>query len=404
MSGTMQEGIFFREGTRPGKFFLIVFLASESSADSAQVKRCLASLWQTLVDLKAGSIADLPGYSVPSGELNVTIGYGPLAFKLPGAQPIPPELGPVNRFLSPRTSGGGLLLNGSGLSYESDLVKNKATEVATLQFIAETQLAVFRALVETWKALHDYQQVNGEQSPLYVAGHYEGFQRDDNRSWIDFHDGVSNLRSGVERENAITIKDGAYEGGTYLCYLRLLVNLPLWRALPRHDQEVIVGRDKLTGCPLTDNNPDGSPVREAGCPFAGSLTVIDPGNDDFHEPPLTGIPLLRQSHVQRANLQHSQNTADPQSLRIFRQGYEFLESSVGNPPFRLGLNFVSFQDTPRRIIRLLTREGWLGNTNFGGVILGERGAIELLSVNAAGIYLVPPSLPGQAFPGEEIFQ
>lgn len=404
MSGSMQEGIFFQEGARPGKFFLITFLATEPGVDAAQVKRCLGSLWRTLSDLKTGLVEDLPGYPVPAGDLKVTIGYGPLAFKLSGTAAIPSELGPSNRFLSPRTSGGGPLLNGGGLFYEDGLVKNTATEAIAVQFIAETQLAVLRAFVETWKALIDYPGESGAPATLYVAGHFQGFQRDDHRSWIDFHDGVSNLRSGPERENAITIKEDAYRGGTYLCFLRLLVDLPRWRTLSRNEQELVVGRDKLTGCSLTDVDASGTASREAGCPFAGSSTVIDSGNDGFLEPPLVGHPVLRQSHVQRANLQHSQNTSDPQSLRIFRQGYEFLEPSVGTPPFRLGLNFVSFQDTPRRVIRLLTRDGWLGNTNFGGAPIGEHAAMELLKVNAGGIYLVPPVVPGEGFPGEAIFQ
>jgi Dyp-type peroxidase family len=382
MSGPMQEGIFFQEGTRPGKFFLITFLAAEPGVDAAQVKLCLRSLWRTLSDLKAGLVEDLPGYPVPAGDLRVTIGFGPLAFKLTGTAAMPSELGPSHRFLSPRTSGGGLLLNGAGLFYEDGLVKNTATEVIAVQFIAETQLAVLRALVETWKALIDYPRKSGAPPTLYVAGHFQGFQR----------------------ENAITIKEGEYRGGTYLCFLRLLVDLPRWRALSRNEQELVVGRDKLTGCSLTDIDSDRTVLREAGCPFAGSSTVIDSGNDGFHEPPLVGHPVLRQSHVQRANLQHSQNTSDPQSLRIFRQGYEFLEPSTGTPPFRLGLNFMSFQDTPHRVIRLLTRHGWLGNTNFGGAPISEHAAVDLLKVNAAGIYLVPPVVSGAGFPGEAIFQ
>jgi deferrochelatase/peroxidase EfeB len=404
MSGVMQEGIFYKEGTRPGKFFLIAFLAVEPNANASQVKRCLGSLWQKLKDLKLGVVEDLPGYPVPPSDLNVTIGYGPLAFKVSGTMAMPSELGPSNRFLSPRTSGGGLLLNGAGLFYEEQLVKNMATEAIAIQLIAETQLAVQRALVEMWKTLTDYPAKNGEPATLYLVSHFQGFQREDHRSWIDFHDGISNLRSGTERENAITIKDSLFQGGTYLCFMRLLVDLPHWRKLSRTEQEIVVGRDKLTGCSLIGIDANGTALREVGCPFVGSSNVIDSGNDAFHEPPLVGHPRLRQSHVQRANLQHNQSMSDPQSLRIFRQGYEFLESSLGTPPFRVGLNFVSFQDTPRRVIRLLTRDGWLGNTNFGGTPIGENAAVDLLRVNAAGIYLIPPIASGENFPGEVIFQ
>jgi len=44
-------------------------------------------------------------------------------------------------------------LIGSGLRYGDDVKINPATEEIAVQFITETQLAVNRAVVETWKAL-----------------------------------------------------------------------------------------------------------------------------------------------------------------------------------------------------------------------------------------------------------
>jgi len=52
-------------------------------------------------------------------------------------------------------TGGGPLLIGSGLRYGDDVKINPATEEIAVQFIAETQLAVNRAVVETWKALQE---------------------------------------------------------------------------------------------------------------------------------------------------------------------------------------------------------------------------------------------------------
>ena len=39
-------------------------------------------------------------------------------------------------------------------------------------------------------------------------------------------------------------------GGTYLAFLRIAVDIASWDGLNSYDQEIIIGRDKLTGCPL----------------------------------------------------------------------------------------------------------------------------------------------------------
>jgi len=96
---------------------------------------------------------------------------------------------------------------------------------------------------------------------------------------------------------------------------------------------------------------------------------------------------LQQSHVQRAN-HHLKPVNDHNSLRIFRQGYEFLEPLDQAPGFRTGLNFASFQDTPERLFRMLTQSTWLG-TNFGSYENDKNplpGMDWFLSVRAAAIF------------------
>jgi hypothetical protein len=59
----------------------------------------------------------------------------------------------------------------------------------------------------------------------------------------------------------------------------------------------------------------------------------------------------------------------------------------------------------RHLLRLLKQAGWLGGVSFGGVSFGgspqarEPAAPHLLSVRAGGIYLVPPVVEGEAYPG-----
>ena len=396
----LQEGIYHRPGQRPGRFFALLFLRADPALDAAAAGAALGDLWAMYVELKAGRVRDLPGVQLPSADddaMTVLLGYGRNAFALDGvARPRPRGLGDDHLFRSALPEGGGPLLRGSGLAYAPEVSANKATEAFCIQVIADSKLAVDRAVVETWKALADR-----DGPGLRLTTFYLGFQRNDRRSWIDFHDGLSNLRS-ADREAVIAIDPGGDEdwaaGGTYLAFVRLGVDLVAWRALERRAQELAVGRDKLSGCPITGVGADGELLADAGCPVAGTRIWEHANDDRFAEPPETSEPVVRASHVQRAN-HHHRPASDSGSRRIFRQGYEFLEWADGAPGFRAGLNFVSFQDTPARVLRMLTLEGWLGDTNFGGDAAAQPRLGSLLSVYAAGVYFVPPVAAGEAFPG-----
>jgi Dyp-type peroxidase family len=406
---SLQEGVYYAPKERPGKFFGIFFMRAARDCDAARAGQRVAELWKLYKGLKQGRIPDLAPTAVPHehDHMTVLIALGPNAFKLSGAkQPLPGGLGDDRLFASPRPTGGGPLLVGSGLQYASDVRANFATEEVCFQVIADTKLAVDRTIVETWKLLSDAADPHTGLPDLEPTTFYLGFQRPDHRSWIDFHDGLSNLHS-EEREDAIAIKAGTEDewcvGGTYLAFMRLAVDLPAWRRLSRSDQELLVGRDKLSGCPITEVGADGELRTDPACPVAGTQIWETPNDPKFSEPRGTGDATVAASHVQRAN-HHLPPASDPGSRRIFRQGYEFMEWKEGAPGFRAGLNFVSFQDTTERLIKMLTNEGWLGRVNFGGDAAHPLPGMEqLLSVYAGGVFLAPPQREGEAFPGASVF-
>jgi hypothetical protein len=403
----LQDGIYHKKGRRPGRCFAILFLRARET-DARAVGECFADLWDMYQGLRRGEVSDLPGQPVKPGDLTVLAGIGPNAFGLEGmARPLPAGLSDRARFLPPKAEGGGPLLRGAGLSYASDVRENPATEEFVVQAIADSELAVRRVVVETWKLLQDAADPETGAAPLEPRTFYLGFQRDDGRSWIDFHDGVSNLRS-EEREGVIVIDptnvtDQEWTfGGTYLAFMRMQVDLCVWRGLDRREQELLVGRDKLTGCPLVSLREDGTPVALVGCPVAGE-PILATANDPIAEPPPVSDTRLVQSHIQRAN-HHVVPSEDPSTRRVFRQGYEFLEWSASAPGFRAGLNFVSFQDTSIRLLSMLTQPGWLGGTNFGGDPETQPESLRrLLELYAAGVYLVAPQQDGERFPGAVAF-
>ena len=213
--------------------------------------------------------------------------------------------------------------------------------------------------MEVWKLIED------EGLPLVPVASFEGFGRPDGRGWLEFHDGVTNMASS-QRTGAIAAPADPpwMAGGTYMAFLRLRVDLRTWRALDRGDQELVVGRDKLTGSPLVAVRRD---ARGRARPVAGPPLPRHPTDEQLAtrlDPPQTGDPLLEASHVHRAN----QNRASPEApaaLRIFRQGYDFLDA-IGPDGPELGLNFVSFQSDLQTLQHVMHLPGWLADVNFGG--------------------------------------
>jgi deferrochelatase/peroxidase EfeB len=409
MSDQIQEGVFFRPGETPPAYFAIAFLKSKPGATALQIDQVLTQLFLVYRELKQGRVPDLPGQSVMSGNLSVLLGFGARLFSVPElSKNIPEPLKDNGSFRNP--SGGNAILLGAGLHYSPSVSENPANADIVLQFHANTALAVHRGVVETWKVLHDLEKTTG-LAPLYITGSYTGFGRDDHRSWIDFHDGISNIKS-EDRIQAIEIKDRGLDHrdawtqkGTYMVFLRIPINLALWRSVSRAMQEVLVGRDKLTGCSITDIDPSGEPISHSGCPVTGAMTVVEEGNESFREASRSKIrkPKLLASHIHRAN--HGDgNIGSPNSRRIFRQGYEFFEGVDPEGKPRLGLNFVSFQDHPERVTFMLKQPGWLGDTNFGGDPNSLPPNFEkLLEVEAAGTFLVPPRDDALRFPGATLF-
>lgn len=408
----MQEGIYYQQGATPGKHWGLLFLRIKPEYDSNAIYQGLNSLWAILEDLKIGKIQDLPNTTipVPQSGLQITIGYGRNIFTRTGIKKPAPIPIMNSNFRSPLATGGGKILSASGLTYSETLSKNPATEDIALQFISDSELLTYRCYLESYKLLTK----PSSAFPFEIVKYYTGFQREDKRSWIDFHDGISNLKSGDERFEAIRIKRNNIPneqwtiGGTFMAFMRIEVNIDKWIKLDRTVQELLVGRDKVSGCPI-ESVSNGKPVVINKCPFSGTSTIVEQDsngnyiNKDFFEPPNTFDSVVLASHVQRAN-HHKPVVSDRDSLRIFRQGYEFFEASDQTTKVKVGLNFVSFQDTPERLIRMLTQETWLGNVNFGSFDDNQTPENDILKIWGAGVYLIPPTNNLNKIPGYELFE
>jgi deferrochelatase/peroxidase EfeB len=385
-----QEGIYFRAKESPPGFFALLLLNVVAGKSASDVDRLLQELWKMYGGLKKGKVHDLGDADVNSGNLAVLLGFGRQAFEIDDhARSLRPALLEQVRFASPADGGSIAVpdnslrdtgLRNAGIAYASDANENPADAAFAFQFTAETPLAVERAVVETWKVLHDH----GAGAALEFAAVYTGSKRDDERSWIDFKDGTSNMKSEERGKVILIAPDDGKEwtrDGSYMAFMRLRIDLEVWRGRSTKEQEKLVGRTKIKGCPLA------------------AVDRLEP--DCPREPTGTDDSVLKYSHVQRAN-RHLGSPAERKSLRIYRQGYPFFEASSVAPGFRAGLNFVSFQESPWRLFRLLMDTDWLGTSNFGG--LNGSMPTPLLTAYAVGMFLVPPrSTDAASYPGRQVF-
>lgn len=426
----VQDGIYYdrtpfhakhslQNNIKSNRCFALLFL-NVSSKSAYEVRECIDGLWKMYNNLKSGYSYDLESCAFPPGGLTVLISYGQRIFELPGiTRKIPVDF-KDKQFLPAKA--GKPILPGCGIKYSDINYDNVGlSEDIALQFISDTQLGTYRAIVETKK----YLQKNNKQA-LKFSKFYTGFQRDDGRSWLGFHDEISNMKNSKERLNAIAIdtinnnllrRDYWTKNGTYLVYLRIEVDLDTWNTIDRMNQELIIGRDKLRGSPLVGVDKNGNPVTNDACPSAYQVHGFD---SKFHEhpdylrrpelPKHVGSPLdirasaqiLNESHIGRTRHIDNINSKYRVSRRIFRQGFEFLEPMYDDPRtnLRLGQNFISFQNDPSRLFFILTHPDWMGNTNFGGRSKNIK-MRKLLSVLAAGVFFVPAM--EEPFPGISLF-
>jgi deferrochelatase/peroxidase EfeB len=412
MSTKLQEGIYYRAKPPIGKSFCLISLRAENKTEISEVGRVIGSIWNRLKKLKEGITVDLniDQKHRKIGNLTVLIAYGPTLFDFPKSKKKRPTSFMDNwNFRQPNPSGGGPILDGIGMSYSTQICENHLLlDHVVLQFIADNEFYTDRAAVEVWKELRRQRKDTG-RLPLRITGLYPGFQRADYRNWLGFHDGVSNLKSR-ERPYVISIdskyldsRDRWTSHGSYLAFMRIAIDLEKWEDTTVNEQEIIIGREKLTGCPLIGIDQKRKPIKDVRCPVQGTSEVIDPGNEHFRDQLPYGVgtrsKILQDSHIGRSRALYRVPIWDRRSSRIYRQGFEFLVSS-GPLGFIAGLNFVSFQNTPERLFRSLTSHRTLekGNLSASTLTLDN-----FLNVLAAGIFLAPPVTEGEPFPGASIF-
>lgn len=396
----LQDGIYWRHGERAPASLRLVLLDIAAGTSPGEAREALAAVLEMLEALRRGEVGDLGGQTERTAvetaaqfaSLRVLLGFGRRLFDVEMHEP---PIASARRpdFLAYFPRSGNAFPALPWADSVSQRLRGEADVL--LQLTADNEAAVNAGAVEIWKLVAD------AGLPLDIVSSVPGFGRPDGRGWLDFHDGVSNLQTDDRAAAMVAGPDPAWmAGGTYMAFLQLAVDLAAWRRLSRAEQELLVGRDKLSGAPLVGVRREAAgtiiPVAaEAPSEIGGALSP------DHIDPPQGTDPVIEASHVHRANQNRASGSA-PGGLRMFRQGYEFL-AELGPEGPQLGLIFVSFQRDLSIVQHLLHLPGWLGDVNFGGrhdAGAGEPPAVGFISLVAGGFYAVPPR--SQPFPGAEI--
>jgi deferrochelatase/peroxidase EfeB len=182
------------------------------------------------------------------------------------------------------------------------------------------------------------------------------------RNVLGFHEGLSIIRQPALR-HAIACarplqRDAWMTGGTYCVYLRFIVDMKRWNQLSTLEQEAMVGREKITGKRISA--------------------------------PQSHVGLMRRRH---------HPPGDRRSLQVLREVWNFGPGPLSDSA---GLDFFTFHESPARVFEILSSPHWLGARAFGGADRELDGKI--FSVQAAGVFALPPVIPGQDFPGASLFK
>jgi dye decolorizing peroxidase len=310
----------------------LAFYGAHQPGISAPVQ---AQGWLTAFDLKPGttiaqvrtlmrnwtSIAatTMAGRTLPSddamaygrgpGALTVTVGVGAsLLTKLGLGHQIPTALDPLPTFLGDSID---------AAASDGDLVLLVAANdgLVAVHALRAMQRSAVAVTTQRW-------QING----FGEAGGVMPSPTATPRNLMGQLDGTGNPKPGTAAfEQTVYVPangDPAWmRGGSYMVYRRIRMLLNEWDTLERGQQEAVIGRDKVTGAPLSGGTEFTAPDYEK-FGSSGSL-LIPPG-----------------SHIRQASAQFNSGAT------IYRRPFSYYEGLRADGSPDAGLMFLAFQQNP----------------------------------------------------------
>lgn len=192
--------------------------------------------------------------------------------------------------------------------------------------------------------------------------------QDTPRNLMGFKDGTNNIRAEDTEalDEFVWTGDEAPEwlrGGTYLVARRIRMLIEVWDRATLADQELTIGRQKLSGAPLG-------------------------GGEEFDTPDLAaragGDPVIpADAHIRLS-------APDEAGTRILRRGYSFTDGfDEVTAQLDAGLFFISFQRDPEQFATI--------QRNLGSDALNE-----YIRHTSSGVFAVPPGAGEGGYVGDRL--
>jgi deferrochelatase/peroxidase EfeB len=192
--------------------------------------------------------------------------------------------------------------------------------------------------------------------------------QDTPRNLMGFKDGTNNIRAEDTEalDEFVWAGDEAPDwlrGGTYLVARRIRMLIEVWDRATLADQELTIGRHKVSGAPLG-------------------------GGEEFDSPDLaaraSGDPVIpADAHIRLS-------APDKAGTRILRRGYSFTDGfDETTAQLDAGLFFISFQRDPEQFAAI--------QRNLGGDALNE-----YIRHTSSAVFAIPPGAREGGFVGDRL--
>lgn len=257
------------------------------------------------------SADDAMAYGRGPGALTVTVGVGAsLLTKLGLGHQIPAALAPLPIFLGDEID---------SASSDGDLALLVAANdgLVAVHALRAMQRRAAATTTQRW-------QTNG----FGEAGGVMPSPTATSRNLMGQLDGTGNPKPGTAAfDQTVYVPSTGMpdwmRGGSYMVYRRIRMLLNTWDALDRRQQEVVIGRDKVTGAPLSGGTEFTAPDYEK-FDSSGQL-LIPPG-----------------SHIRQASAEFNSGAT------IYRRPFSYYNGVRGDGSPDAGLMFLAFQQNPAK--------------------------------------------------------
>lgn len=347
------------------------FVALDLTTGDREQVRALLQRWTAAAERMVAGAESAPGGAVnlnpeappadtgealglPASSLTLTFGVGASLFdKLEIADRRPPGLAPLPTFtgdqIDPALSGGDLCIQ--ACANDPQVAVHAVRNLVRLGF-GTTSVR--------WSQLGF-----GRTSSTSTT-------QDTPRNLFGFKDGTNNLKAedpaALDPQVWVRPGDGPswLDGGTYLVARRIRMHIEIWDRTSLAEQELIVGRTKGHGAPLTGE---------------GEFDLAD-----FAAKGPDGEPMIaKEAHIRLASAQALDG------VKILRRGYNFVDGSDGQGHLNAGLFFIAFMRDPHA--QFVPMQRALANSDV---------MMEYIEHTGSAVFAVPSGLGDGAYWGQHL--